>query len=374
MTADKNGFTLNARGGFNEQFLVANTVNALRLLSVPVSVAIFPKGRHRLYFLGDRPIVEEDKRAIIAAIEERFGLVTTLNSLTVAIKHCAPAMPPERLQRWRDANNEALRARNAAHARNMRLARDPSLAERRADAAVERMAENARKREDQKAERAAKALIASIANESKPSREEWFAGLRWDRRNRIQTFLATTAGASSAHSLVFAQWLACAAHRCIEPGAPAFGVALRGVSELDAIAVLEALAGPWLGISLAPDAQPSQLRTQVSDRLIVHTSARDRREPDIFAILAARVEDTITDSSEPVPRTFALACTLADDEAVPHGFREVRVTGFDADALRRDRDQLFAEARECALAAIAKDNSNEIVRRKRLAWESRHAG
>ncbi len=245
----------------------------------------------------------------------------------------------------------------------------------RTDAAVERMMKTARQRRAKRAlkEARAKNPVVKTSNLAKPSREEWFAGLQWDHRNRIQKLLACTAGSSSSHSLTFAQWLASAAHRLIEPGTPAFGIAIRGVSEQDSIAAFEALADPWLGIALAPDAQPHQLRSQITDRLIVHASARDRREPELFAILASRVEDFITDSSEPIPRSFGLACTLADDEACPKGFREVRVAEFDLDSLRRYRDQLFAEARECALAAINNVNANGIVRRKRLAWtESYH--
>lgn len=370
MTMDDQGFILNLRGGYSEQARLPNTIRALALLVLPLSVATYANGR-RLYFVGERPISEADKRTIIEQVLERFGLVTTLRCLGDALKVSTPAMPPEKLAAWRDANEDAKRARNAANARAMRLARDPGLADRRAEAAAERMAKAARDREARKAERAAR-HAAAPAEAPALARTAWLNSLVWNRRNRIQNLLATTAGASPEHSLTFARWLVGAARRGLEPGAPAFGVAFRGASELDAVTALEALAGPWLGISLAPDAQPSQLRAQVSDKLLIHASASDRRDLAAFSILAARTEDFIGDESEAIRRTFALACTLADDEAAPHGFREVRVTGFDLDSLRRDRDQLFAEARECAFAAMAKRNANELVRRKRLQWQGEY--
>lgn len=385
MTTNDQGFILNRHGGFSDQARLTNTINALRLLALPLSVAIYDNGK-RLYFLDAKPLGETDKRAIIGQVQERFGLVTTLRCLGEALKAFAPAMPPEQLVAWRVANKDAQRERNNVRERDKRLALDPGLAERRIrrarpldgaaerpvdreqhlEDAAERMAEAARLRAEKAAMRTAKPVVTTTAL----SRTDWLHSLRWNRRNLIQDLLAKTAGASPEHSLTFARFLVGAARRGLEPGAPAFGIALRGVSELESIAALEALTSPWLGLSLSPEAQPNQLRAEVSDKLIIHASASDRRSVETFALLAARTEDFIGDESRPIRRTFALAITLRDDESAPQGFHEIRVTGFDPSALRDARDQAFAEAKECALAAMNNSNPNMRVRERMNAYRA----
>ncbi len=368
MKKDKQGFILNARGSFSEQARLPNTIRALQLLALPLLVAIFAKGK-RLYFLGAKPLTEADKSAIITQVQERFGLATTLRCLGDALKRHVPAMPPEQLEEWREANEEAQRQRKNAMARAERLARDPALAERRAEAAAVRMAKAARDREARKAERAAR-RAAATAEARGQSRSDWLHSVRWDHCNRIQHLLAKTAGASPEHSLTFARFLIGAARRGLEPGAPAFGIAFRGASELDTIAALEALASPWLGLGLSPEAQPNQLRAEVSDKLLIHASANDRCNVETFALFAARTEDFIGDECRPIRRTFALAITLRDDESAPKGFHEVRVTGFDTGALRDVRDQVFAEAKECARAAMSAINPNMRVRERMNAYRA----
>lgn len=208
------------------------------------------------------------------------------------------------------------------------------------------------------------------------TRTEWFAKLKWDQQNRIQNFLAVTAGASPEHSVMFARWLVCAAWRTLEPGARAFSIAFRGVNEDTTVAALKALAAPWLGTAFIPERLPCNssgqitFKNQVADKIVIHTSKIHRRDSATFSILAARIQDHFSEKAgDCAERTFVVACTLTDDEALPEGFYEIRVTGFDVEAIQRERNNLFAEARECAVAAMLKSTPNEAVRKKRIAWE-----
>jgi hypothetical protein len=319
------GFVLNSNGTLNRRSVVANALHAMDLLGVSLTYATRENGR-RAYFLAGRALTMTDRLAIIAKLHKEFAMIVGVKGLQHAIQLYAKPAEVEFTRQWQFQRIKQRAAKPAKKAANV----EPV----------------------------------------KPTREEFFQNLRWDHCNRIQSLLAKTAGATPDHSLTFARWLVGAARRTIEPGARAFAIAFRGVSEAQIVAALEALAAPWFGHGLSPEAQAGPLRTQVTDRLTVHAQARDRSNMEIFALLAARVEDFIGDEAEPIKRTFALACTLTDDEALPEGFHEVRVTGFDVEALRRDRDQLFAEARECALTAASQINPNEIVRQKRLAWEN----
>lgn len=367
---DAQGFNRNLRGDFNEQAKVSNAAQALRLLRIPLSVATTAQGK-RIYFLGSNPLTANERRNLTTQILSAFCLSVSVRSLDDAIRQYAPAATTEFLAGWQDKSRAASLAKNAAKARDERLARDPSLAERRAKR--EKRMEDAAERMSA-ARRAPKSYPKppAIVHREAPaiSRVEWLTGLEWDQRNRIQNLLATNAGASPDHSLVFARWIVGAAARTLRPGARSFTIAFRGVAEAESIAALEALAAPWLGLGLSPDTQPSQLRSQVTDRLVIHALTRDRREEGVFALHAARVKDFIGDEERPIERTFALACQLADDEPLPEGFLEVRVKGFDPGALRNARDQIFAEAKECALAAMSKTNPNMRVRERMNAYRA----
>jgi hypothetical protein len=324
------GFIRNLSGTLHRRAVVSNAVHAMRLAGVPLTYATSANGR-RIYFLAGRAFTMADRLAIITNLKKEFSIVIGLKGFRYAVERYAEPASQEFTEEWKSRNARRHKAKPA---------KEPAKVE-----------------------------------PAKPNREKFVRSLRWDQHNRIQDLLASTAGATPEHSLTFARWLVCAAWRTLEPSARAFAIAFRGASEAQSVAALDALAGPWLGHGLSPEAQPGSLRNQVTDRLMVHAQASDRRNVEIFAVLAARVEDFIGDEAEPIKRTFALACTLNDDEPLPEGFLEVRVTkGFDVEALRRDRDQLFAEARECAMAAMSNINPNEIVRRKRLAYqESLHA-
>lgn len=187
---------------------------------------------------------------------------------------------------------------------------------------------------------------------------EYLAGLRWDGEARLDAWLAAYCGAEDdAYTrAVAARWMIAAVARASRPGCKVDNVLLlEGEQGIKKSTVAEVLGGDWSADSLPPlttkDAA-SYLRGVWIVEMAELAGLRRAEWNTVKAFLSRR-EDRYRPAygrrEVTQPRQCVFLGTVNDAEYLgdPTGGRRfwpVRVTAIDERALRRDRDQLWAEA------------------------------
>ena len=190
--------------------------------------------------------------------------------------------------------------------------------------------------------------------------KEYFSNLEWDKTPRLDTWLHTYVGARKTpyHRLVGSKWMIAAVRRVRNPGCKFDTMlVLEGAQYAGKSSVFSILASEkWFGDGVAVGADPRELIEQSSGKLIVECA-------ELSKLGARAVEDVKTFCSrqsdraraaygrfaEEVPRQFVLGATTNEteyllDKTGNRRFWGVAVGAIKLDALRRDRDQLWAEA------------------------------
>lgn len=187
---------------------------------------------------------------------------------------------------------------------------------------------------------------------------EYLDALRWDARPRLKTAAIRYLGAEDnpVHRFVLQAWMIGAVKRVREPGAKFDNVlVLEGAQSIGKSTALDALGGPWHAESITDVGSKDSLVT-LRGKWIVEFSELDA----LGRVEVSRVKQHVSAKQDvyrqpfgrrsvTVPRqnVFAASCNpdkYLRDETGGRRFWPVRCGAIDNDALRRDRDQLWAEA------------------------------
>ena len=187
---------------------------------------------------------------------------------------------------------------------------------------------------------------------------DYLRGLTWDATPRLNTWLSTYLGTAQTayEQAIGVRWMISAVARVMRPGCQADHVmALEGPTGRGKSSALYVLANPWFSdddLQIGSAEAAKSLRgvwIQELGELPRMTS----RNGDALKAFITRRQDHYRDSyghrAQNFPRRSVFAGTTEDDQylADPRGGRRwwgVRVGAIDLDALKRDRDQLWAEA------------------------------
>ncbi len=188
--------------------------------------------------------------------------------------------------------------------------------------------------------------------------KEYLEPLKWDRVPRCKTWLLRYLGAedNSVHRFGGQAWLIGAVKRIYEPGSQFDNVlVLEGKQGARKTTALRVLGGAWHAESITDLGSKDSLQT-LRGKWIVEFAELDA----LGRVESSRIKQHISATNDvyrpsygrrsiTVPRqnVFAASCNpekYLKDETGARRFWPVRVGDIDIDALRRDRDQLWAEA------------------------------
>lgn len=201
-------------------------------------------------------------------------------------------------------------------------------------------------------------VVAADANPIHPVRD-WFKSIKWDRLMRLHEAPTTYFGAEASpyHAHVFRWWMIAAVARTFQPGCKMDNVLiLEGVQGLKKSSALRALAGSQWFIDTPIDLNNKDAFLSLNGRLIVELAELESlRRAD-----ASRAKAFFTSPSDTyrppygrrvvtVPRQSVFAGTVNSSTYLtdPTGERRywpIACTAIDLDAIKRDREQLWAEA------------------------------
>lgn len=197
---------------------------------------------------------------------------------------------------------------------------------------------------------------------------EYLSSLTWDGTVRLNTWLSQYMGAEQNDytRAVGAKWMISAVARIMRPGCQADAMLiLEGAQGIRKSTGLETLAGrDWFTDQLADIGQGKEPSQDLAGKWIVEIAELDamrRAETSRVKAFLTRRTDHFRASygrhSEDRPRQCVFAGsvnldTYLTDETGNRRFWPVRVTAVDIEAIRRDRDLLWAEA-------VARFESNE---------------
>ena len=197
---------------------------------------------------------------------------------------------------------------------------------------------------------------------------EYLSQLRWDGTVRLNTWLSQYMGAEQNDytRAVGAKWMISAVARVMRPGCQADAMLiLEGAQGIRKSTGLETLAGrEWFSDQLADIGQGKEPSQDLAGKWIVEIAELDamrRAETSRVKAFLTRRTDHFRASYGRHSEDRARQCVFAGsvnldtyltDETGNRRFWPVRVTAVDIDAIRRDRDQLWAEA-------VARFESNE---------------
>lgn len=202
--------------------------------------------------------------------------------------------------------------------------------------------------------------LAVLANKNQchPVRE-YLTGLKWDGKPRLDRWAITYLGAEDTplHRAFGRVMLLGAVHRVMRPGCQFdYMVVLEGPQGKLKSSALRALGEPWFTDSLrlgsdckvtieqtagywfAEVAELAGMGTREIDAVKTQITTREDRARAAYGYFASTI-----------PRQFIMVGTTNESEYLKdrtgnRRFLPIRVGEIDLDALRRDRDQLFAEA------------------------------
>ncbi len=199
---------------------------------------------------------------------------------------------------------------------------------------------------------------AAGANTVDPLRD-WLASLEWDRRPRLSSWLMNYLGAeeSTYNVAVGRCWMISAVARVFSPGCKADGcIVLEGDQGSGKSSVLRELAGPkFFGDSL-PDISSKDSKQFLRGKWIIELAELATLNRASFEAIKAFISRQIEqyrpsygrkDIVEPRRCVFAGTTNRDDylrDSTGNRRFWPVRTGSIDVEGVRRDRDQLWAEA------------------------------
>ncbi len=207
---------------------------------------------------------------------------------------------------------------------------------------------------------------------------DYLAGLSWDGTPRLDTWLTTYGGADDSlyTRAVGALLMVAAVRRVRQPGCKFDEMVVleseQGRNKSSALAVL-AVRDEWFTDDLPLNADSKVVIERLSGRWIVEAAEmKGMRKGDVehLKALLSRQQDRARAAYarlvQEVPRQCVIVGTTNSDRYLRDGtgnrrFWPVRVEGFDLAALRRDRDQLWAEA-------AARETSGASIRLDRALW------
>jgi predicted P-loop ATPase len=221
---------------------------------------------------------------------------------------------------------------------------------------------------------------------------DYLDGLVWDRVPRVDTLLERYFGATDDDPAylraISRRWLISAVCRGLKPGEKVDTVLiLEGAQGIYKSTSIKALSAPWFCESKIDIANKDTwaLAAQYWMIELAENEAMSRAQRDQLKAFFARSEDTFRPpygkTNAPFPRRALFVSTTNPREYLqidPSGYRRywpVFCTKIDLEALRRDRDQLFAEAvamlrageqwwltdEEAELAKVATKKREEVV-------------
>jgi predicted P-loop ATPase len=215
---------------------------------------------------------------------------------------------------------------------------------------------------------ACEAIVAVAQRKRVHPVREYLSQLRWDGHVRLNTWLSQYLGAQQDDytAAIGAKWMISAVARVMRPGCQADAMLiLEGPQGIRKSTGLETLAGrEWFTDQLADIGQGKEPSQDLAGKWIVEIAELDamrRAETSRVKAFLTRRTDHFRASygrhSEDRPRQCVFAGsvnldTYLTDETGNRRFWPVRVTSVDIEALRRDRDILWAEA-------VARFESNE---------------
>jgi predicted P-loop ATPase len=222
-----------------------------------------------------------------------------------------------------------------------------------------------------------KDLVRTIAydnarlNKFHPVRD-YLDGLRWDGVPRIDTWLTTYAGVEDTEytRAVGALWLVAGVRRVRSPGCKFDEMLIlehevQGTDKSTALAIL-AVRDDWFTDDLPLHIEGKQVIETLRGRWIIEAgelSGMKRADIAHLKALLSRQTDRARLSYDRIPSEVPRQCVIAGttnkheyllDTTGNRRYWPVRCKGFNIEALRRDRDQLWAEAatREATGASI----------------------
>jgi hypothetical protein len=199
--------------------------------------------------------------------------------------------------------------------------------------------------------------------------KECLEGLKWDRKQRNGTWLIDYAGAKDTpfNRAAGELFLTAAVRRVYEPGIK-FDTLLvlespQGKNKSQALALL-AMRPEWFSDSLPLDADARSVVEQIEGKWIIEfaemTGIRKRDIDHVKAFLsrqADRARAVYARRLKTTPRTFVCCGTTNDKEYLVDDVNRrmwpVKIKCFDLVALKRDREQIWAEAYQRGVAEEA---------------------
>lgn len=207
------------------------------------------------------------------------------------------------------------------------------------------------------------AAVATVAaSNAHSSVKDWFDGLTWDGKPRLDHWLVDYLGAEGTeyHRMVGRWWLISAVARVYQPGCKADHVLmLQGPQGIGKSSALRTLTGPDWFFDSALDLSQKDAYTNVQGRLIVELAELDtfRRadEHRAKAFFSSR-DDIYTPKyarhAITAPRQCVFAATTNQEDGIfkdgtgNRRYWPVRCTRVALQALQADRENIWAEARE----------------------------
>lgn len=189
--------------------------------------------------------------------------------------------------------------------------------------------------------------------------KDYLNGLRWDGKPRIDTWLIDYCGAADSPLIrqVGAKWLISAAARALKPGCKAdCALVLEGAQGRRKSSVLRALAGEDWFFDGMHDLHGKDASAALRGKWIIELpelSAMRRSDNEAIKAFLSRTEERFrpaygrTEVVEPRRCVFAGTTNRSDwltDDTGGRRFWPVEVGLIDTDAVKRDRDQIWAEA------------------------------
>lgn len=201
-------------------------------------------------------------------------------------------------------------------------------------------------------------FVAADRNRYHPVRD-YLDRLVWDGKPRVDTWLSTYTGAdpTNLNSHFGRVFMLGAVRRVLEPGCKFdYALVLEGPQNIGKSTVAAVLGGDWYGDNLRLGSESKETIERTRGRWIVEIPELSGMKSNEVEATKAQIT-TQTDRSrmaygrttESVPRQFVMFGTTNSerylkDRTGNRRFLPVRVSQIDINALRRDRDQLWAEA------------------------------